>query len=74
MSVRLIPKPIIANSERQAQIMLLIYQVKTGRQCNTVSIYQRKDGKTVLWFMDEISNEEFIKEMSLLKPAEAIKK
>lgn len=74
MSVRLVPKPIIANSERQAQIMLLVYQVKTGRQCNTVSIYQRKDGKTVLWFMDEMSNDEFTKEMSLLKPAEAVKR
>ena len=74
MSVRLVPKPIIANSERQAQIMLLVYQVKTGRQCNTVSVYQRKDGKTVLWFMDEMSNEEFTKEMSLLKPPEVAKR
>ena len=55
-------------------MMLLIYQVKTGRQCNVVNAYQRKDGKTVLWFMDEISNEEFTKEMALLKPPEVTKK
>lgn len=74
MSVRLVPKPIIANSERQAQIMLLIYQVRLGRQCNIASIYQRKDGKTVLWFMDEMSNDEYTKEMSLLKPPEVTKR
>lgn len=73
MSNRLIPKFFEGKTKRQAQMKLLLYQVKNQKQGNIVNIYP-ENGKTVIWFMDEVTSEEYINELKNEKPPEVTKR